>query len=840
MTIKRIITIGILLFSYSAISNTAFAINAYAADTPDAIAGAKEGGSTTKGGLSGLAEKLGLGSMSGSNEPLHPDEAFKLSVSAEGNKLNAIWSITPGHYLYREKTKFLIKTPDNASLGTAEFPASKTKHDEYLGNTEVYEHDFSVLVPVNRPSNSPSKEVTVETTYQGCSELTGICYPPQKKTHTITLASLSEPVTSSAMTMTDSIVPAAVEDNTSDGINGIASLGNSNEPLHPDEAFKLSVTAEGNQLKASWKVTPEHYLYREKTKFIVKSPTDALLGEPVFPPSKTKNDEYLGNTEVYQHDFSVVIPVTSQSDEITIETTYQGCSESTGICYPPQKKIHTVKLAALNSSTSTNTTSTDSLPEDVKIQAASATSATSISSENSSAAQLAASTEAALISEQDAIMERITNSSTLGTILMFLLFGLGLALTPCVFPMIPILSGIIAGQGENITTRKAFGLSLAYVIPMALIYAVVGVIAGLGGANLQVVFQNPWVLSAFAFIFVLLSLSMFGFYELQMPSGIQSKLSNISNNQESGSYLGAGIMGVLSALIVGPCVTAPLIAALTYISLTKDAVLGGLSLFALGMGMGIPLIIIGTSAGKLLPKAGAWMDAVKAVFGVLMLAMAIWMLSRIVSPQITMALSAILLIISGIYLKALSPVEEGQSKWAYLWKGVGFILLLFGALQLIGVAGGGKNLLQPLSGISALSSGTSANNNATHGLVFKRIRNIADFNATLAQAKTNNQAVMLDFYADWCVSCIEMEKLTFTDPTVINTLKNVILIQADVTADNDDDKALLKKFGLFGPPTIMFFSPDGVENKAYRKVGFVKADKFNADAAGFLKGLNLQ
>jgi thiol:disulfide interchange protein DsbD len=327
---------------------------------------------------------------------------------------------------------------------------------------------------------------------------------------------------------------------------------------------------------------------------------------------------------------------------------------------------------------------------------------------------------------------------------------------------------------------------------------------------------------------------MFGFYELQMPASIQTKLTNISNQQESGSYIGAAVMGVLSALIVGPCVTAPLIAALSYIAQTGDAVLGGLSLFALGMGMGIPLILIGTSAGKLLPRAGAWMDTTKAVFGVLMLAMAIWMLSRVVPAAVTMALSAALLIISGIYLKALSPVAEGHSKWAYLWKGLGFILLVYGSLLLVGVAGGGKNLLQPLAGMGVSSSGSTATNSAVDSLVFQRVRSINEFNAVLAKAKSSNQSVMLDFYADWCVSCKEMEHNTFKDATVINSLKNVILIQADVTANNDDDKALLKKFGLFGPPGILFFTPQGVEKKVYRKVGYIEADRFQADVKKFL------
>ncbi len=625
---------------------------------------------------------------------------------------------------------------------------------------------------------------------------------------------------------------AITSEKSSGGLSSLAQklgIGGSNEPLHPDEAFQLSVTAEGSTLSAIWTVTPEHYIYRDKIRFKVKSPESVTLGKPEFPESKTKKDPYLGDTEVYEHSFAVRVPVITSGDvdEITVETTYQGCSESTGICYPPQKKTHTVKLSSI---AATKAPAAE-LPQDVVLENTTADSASTGVVPGTGAYIMHE-----IVPEQDAILDKIKNKSSLGTIFMFLLFGIGLALTPCVFPMIPILSGIIAGQGKQITTRKAFALSLAYVIPMAIIYAIIGVIAGLGGANIQVIFQNPWVISAFAIIFVLLSLSMFGFYELQMPTSIQSKLTSISNRQESGSYIGAAIMGVLSALIVGPCVTAPLIAALTYIAQTGDAVLGGFSLFALGLGMGLPLILIGTSAGKLLPKVGAWMDATKAVFGVLMLALAIWMLERILPFTVIIALSAILLIISGIYLKALSPLADTVSKWAYLWKGVGFILLLYGSLMLVGVASGGHSLIQPLKGLfGRVVSGQTVQQ---QGLIFQRIRSLDELDAVLARAKNTRQAVMLDFYADWCISCKEMEHVTFKDPGVIQALDNVILIQADVTENNEDDKALLKKFGLFGPPGIIFFTPDGEENKAYRAVGFVKPEKFKADVERFLREVN--
>lgn len=779
MIIKKLLTISLLVFGFYT----------YSLVVAEPVAN-----SSSSSMLSGLASKLGI-TQDDPNQPLPPDEAFKLSVINVGNQLEASWQVTPGHYLYQDKTKFKIKSPNNVTLGNPIFPKAKTKHDEYLGDTDVYEYDFIVNVPIIGQAG----EVTVVTSYQGCSESTGICYPPQHKTHTIKLATANLP--ESIKAKAEPVAPLALSNNA---------------PLHPDKAFILSIKGTTNndskQLIANWKITPGHYLYRNKTSFKIKSPEGVILGEPIFPKGKEKHDEFIGDTEVYEHDFSVTIPVSGQANEVTLVASYQGCSESAGICYPPQHKNHTVKFTAETNHSAPVTTI-----------------GSAINNSNSSK-----NNTEPTISEQDAILNKIKNKSSFGTILMFLLFGLGLALTPCVFPMIPILSGIIAGQGENITTKKAFGLSLSYVIPMALVYAIVGIIAGLGGANIQVMFQNPWIISAFAFVFILLSLSMFGFYELQMPASIQTKLTNFSNKQESGSYIGAGIMGILSALIVGPCVTAPLIAALSYIAQTGDAVLGGLSLFALGMGMGIPLILIGTSAGKLLPKAGAWMDATKAVFGVLMLAMAVWMLSRIVAPQVTMALSAILFIVSGIYLNALEPIHEGKNKWAYLWKGLGFVMLLSGILLFIGAAGGSKSLFQPLAGGVVSSSGIASNNQVEHGLVFERVRSISEFEAVLAKAKSNNQSVMLDFYADWCVSCIEMEHSTFKDLAVINSLKGVILIQADVTANNDDDKALLKKFGLFGPPGILFFTPEGVEKKVYRKVGYIEAERFQSDVTKFL------
>jgi thiol:disulfide interchange protein DsbD len=387
--------------------------------------------------------------------------------------------------------------------------------------------------------------------------------------------------------------------------------------------------------------------------------------------------------------------------------------------------------------------------------------------------------------------------------------------------MIPILSGIIVGHGNRITTRRAFLLSLSYVIASALTYTVFGILAALFGSNLQTAFQQPWIIGLFSGIFVALSLSMFGFYHLELPKSLQVKLHNSSEIHRDGSLLGAAIMGALSSLIVGPCVAAPLAGALIFIGQTGDAVLGGSALFALGLGMGVPLLLLGASAGKLLPKAGNWLNSTKAVFGVIMLAVAVWMLSRILPGNVIMMLWAMLLIFPAIYLSAVDPLPENSSGWRKLWKGLGLMMLAYGLLLLTGFSLGNSNPLKPLQGL-----GVSTAQAAEPGLIFERVASIAALEARIHQAAANHQPVMLDFYADWCISCKEMETYTFADPRVKQALKSYVLLQADVTNNSDDDKALLAKFQLIGPPAILFFGLDRQEQSAYRVIGYQDAEIF--------------
>jgi thiol:disulfide interchange protein DsbD len=385
--------------------------------------------------------------------------------------------------------------------------------------------------------------------------------------------------------------------------------------------------------------------------------------------------------------------------------------------------------------------------------------------------------------------------------------------------MIPILSGIIVGQGHALTKSRALGLSLAYVLGMALTYAAVGVAAGMSGTLLSSALQNPWVLGGFALIFVALAFSMFGFYELQMPSFIQSRFNDASNRVKGGSAAGVFVMGALSAVIVGPCVAAPLAGALLYISQTGNMVLGGSALFSLALGMGAPLLLVGVSAGALLPRAGGWMEAVKSFFGVLLLGMAIWLVSPVISPVVHMLLWAGLLIVSAIYLRAIDPLPHPASGFAKFWKGVGVVALITGVALLIGVLSGNRDMLQPLSGLRAEAKAAGV-----ESIRFERVKNVAELESRLKQA--NGKVVMLDFFADWCVSCKELERFTFGDAKVQAKLRDVVLLQADVTANSEDDKALLKKFGLFGPPGIIFFDKSGKELSDARVVGYEPPEKF--------------
>ncbi len=599
---------------------------------------------------------------------------------------------------------------------------------------------------------------------------------------------------------------SAYAENGSLGLDNFG-LGAGNDILPPDQAFQLSTESSADGFTAKFIIAEGHYLYQEKMQISTDS-SDVSTGPLQTSAAEEKDDPIFNKKLWVYHNFAeVTLPYLSSNAGKTavFKVKYQGCSEVSGICYPPQTHEFSITLPTVAGS------------------AAGSTAAGPAAASNAGATPM--------VSEQDGIAQTLHSGHTWLTLLAFFSAGLLLAFTPCVFPMIPILMGIIVGQGEKQTARSSFLLSLVYVLAMASTYTIVGILVGLSGENIQAWFQNPWIIGTFAAIFVALSFSMFGFYDLQMPAAIQNRLVSISNNQKGGTLAGVAIMGFLSALIVGPCVTAPLVGALIYIAETGDAVLGGAALFALSMGMGAPLLVLGASAGKLLPKAGAWMDAVKAVFGVLLLGLAIWLLERVAPVTLTMSLWIGLLVVSAVYMGAIDALPSGASGWRKLWKGLGILLLAYGLIMLIGLTSGNRNMFQPLHGLpmsggSGMTRSQVTGSTTTHALQFQQIKGVAGLNAALAAAK--GKTVMLDFYADWCVSCKEMEALTFTDPGVQQALANSVLLQADVTPNDELDKALYKHFGIIGPPSIMFFDTSGNELRNYRVVGYVPADKFRA------------
>lgn len=714
---------------------------------------------------------------------LEANDAFKMSAHiVNPSTIEVNYKIANGYYLYRDKFKFSV-APASVTLAAAQLPPGKVKQDEFFGRVETYRDGVTLKLPFTT-AGAPPQSITLKAVSQGCADA-GVCYPPNEQTATLTLAAASIPANSTTVA-----APSAL-----DRLANLASdLGGAgaDEFLPPDQAFKLEITpVNATTLRAHYEIAPSYYLYKDKLRLTVTRPASMRVADLRLPTADVKEDPTFGRTEVFHKSFdaeAILTGAPAADQKVTLHAVYQGCSEK-GVCYPPIEKTLTVDLSE---------------------QSAAALNA---------AGPTAASSEAGG-SETDRI-QALFAKSLWAVVASFFVFGLLLSFTPCVFPMIPILAGIIAGQGGSLSRRRAFVLSLAYVIGMALTYALAGVAAGLSGTLISTALQNPWVLGGFALLFVALALSMFGFYELQLPSSIQSRFSDASNRVKGGSLGGVFVMGALSAVIVGPCVAAPLAGALLYIGKTGNVVLGGSALFAMALGMGVPLLLVGTSAGALLPRAGRWMDAVKAFFGVLLLGVAIWLVSPVIPGLVAMWLWGILLIISAIYLSALDPLPQGASGFTRLWKGIGVVVLIAGAAILAGALAGRTNPLQPLAGLGA---GSAATPGETSALKFERVKSVAELDQRVAQA--NGKPIMLDFYADWCVSCKEMEQYTFADPRVKAKLAGFILLQADVTANNADDKALLKRFDLFGPPGIIFFDRQGHEGKDQRVVGYKKADEF--------------
>jgi len=572
-------------------------------------------------------------------------------------------------------------------------------------------------------------------------------------------------------------------------------------PLPVEQAFifQPSVEADG-RIVLHWEIADGYYLYRDR--ITLDLPTNIELVDRINSISESKDDPLFGQVEVYHNTADITVQLgavhNSTLKNADIMVNYQGCWEG-GICYPPVKAPLTVADIPAASDLF-QVASID--PQPVKAQG------------------LIADT-ALFVSEQDRFAALLSGSGLLLTVGVFFLAGLALSFTPCVFPMIPIISSIIAGHGHRITSAKALWLSCVYVLAVAITYTVAGVLAGLFGANIQAMFQNPWVISTFSLIFVMLAMAMFGFYELQVPASLQAKLSGVSHQQKGGSTLGVALMGFLSALIVGPCMAAPLAGALIYIGQTGDPLMGGVALFALSIGMGIPLLLIGVSAGKFLPKAGHWMDAIKAGFGVLLLLMAVWMLDRIVDVRVSMLLTAFIMMVSAVYLGALEGLQKGVSGWVKLWKGVGISLFVYAVALLIGVLSGAQSFGTPLSNVS---SGNNAV--APQKLSFARITTPLELEAVLMSAKAAKRPVILDFYADWCVSCIELDRVTFADPDVQQQLARFDRVKVDITANDDNAQLLSKRYSVIGPPALIFYDAQGQLQSDYTLVGVIEPQEF--------------
>jgi thiol:disulfide interchange protein DsbD len=588
------------------------------------------------------------------------------------------------------------------------------------------------------------------------------------------------------------------------------------EYLDVDQAFRGNASRlDDHTVLLRLDVAPAYHLYRERLSVTAEG-TGPALGEVVMPHGKTQFDANFGKTvELLQGAVPVTVPLAGQQGALRLQVHYQGCADE-GLCYPPQTATVAVDMAQ-------GRVGRVVWLGDEGITTVQPDTGAANTSPAATAAPLTATDASSVAADNSAIGQALRSGRWPALIAAFWLAGLLLSFTPCVLPMVPILSSIIVGQGTAVSRSRGFALAAAYVLGMALVYTGLGMAAGLAGEGLAAALQNPWVLSGFALLLSLLSLSMFGVFELQMPGFIQSRLSESSSRLPGGRFLGVFTMGGLSALIVGPCVAAPLAGALVFISQTRDVVVGGVALFSLALGMGVPLLLVGLSAGALLPRTGAWMNGVKTLFGVLLLAVALWIVSPVLPGRVLMLLIGAGLLVGACYMGLLQGIGSKASAGQRLAQGGGLVLAVLGVTQLVGALSGGTDPLQPLGHLAQARRGTVQSAVAEAGLAYRRIRNSAELDQAVQVA---NRPVMLDFYADWCVACKEMEHLTLLHASISPRLAGATLLQVDVTANNADDRALMKRFGVFGPPGILFFPPGGPVQAKSRVIGYEPPERF--------------
>ncbi|WP_433704054.1 protein-disulfide reductase DsbD [Paraburkholderia sacchari] len=584
--------------------------------------------------------------------------------------------------------------------------------------------------------------------------------------------------------------------------------------LPPDQAFTFNASEEPGVVDIHFKIANGYYMYRERFAFATRNGT-ATLGDAQIPPGHVKFDTTFNkNVETYRKEITIRVPVKQASGAFDLAVTSQGCADA-GICYPPAEHVYHVSGAALQAA---------AVGQSMAGNGASATSATP-----SALADDAQQPWYERATSADYAQSLLQGGGFFGVVGLYFLAGIVLSLLPCSYPMIPILSAIIVGEGAQVTRTRGFALSFVYVLGMALVYTVLGIAAALVGQSLGAWLQNPWVLGVFAGLLTAFALMLIAGYDLALPQRWQEGASRASQGRSGGKFAAVAVMGALSALVVGACMTAPLFAVLAFIAHTGNAVLGGAALFAMGIGLGVPLMIIGLGAGTLLPRAGMWMDGVKVFFGIALLAAALWIVWPVLGASAQMLLAALWLLLAAAALGLFTPNAGASNVWRRLGRGVGAAFAIWGATLLVGLSAGSADPLRPLAVLAARTGGAAGNGAAQVGaaeadaLTFAPVRSSAQLDAML---KTAGKPSMLDFYADWCVSCKEMENLTFSDPRVQARLAQLGLLRADVTANNPDDQALLKRFGLFGPPGIIFFDASGQE--VLRVVGYENADKFLA------------
>ncbi|GMR09046.1 MAG: protein-disulfide reductase DsbD [Gammaproteobacteria bacterium] len=720
-------------------------------------------------------------------ELLENTRAFAISAEAvDANKVRLTWRIADGYYMYRDKFEFKSANSD-FSVGKPAFPKGKIKKDLIFGKVETYRTKLSADLPVT--ANGSANTLKLSVTTQGCADI-GVCYPPLTQ-----ILNIKMPVASAAATTT------------SGALSQIGTLGdslgfgsNSAKFLAPDKAFRFDAgVVDAMTLRASWSIADGYYLYKDKFKFKLIGDDGIQLARIDLPAGKVKIDPNIGKTEIFLRNLSVDLPLRrthGNTAKVKLVVTYQGCAEA-GLCYPPQTR--TIPFELGNTDVVITTTSTSTQPVETK----------------------------ATTSNKTKLVQSLISN-------LIFAFGIGVLLTftPCVLPMIPILGSMVVGQGGEKPSKTRSGLlSFSYVMGTAVTYSAAGWLAGYSGGQLQAYTQNVWGIGIVVIILVMLSLSMFGFYEIQMPSAIQSRMQSRSAKFKGGSFTGVFFMGMISALIVGACVTPLLMLVLGIAIKAGDPALGAAMMFSLALGMGVFLVIIGVGAGHLLPKAGVWMRAIKQFFGALLIGVAIYLLTPL-SDVPVLLLWSVFLIVVAVYMGATQALPENSNKWRYLWKGIGIVLLLWGVLAMLGGIVGNRDIMQPIDikQIGIGGGGTAGTNKVETREVFIRLENTRQLDMQLAEAKISGKAVLLDYYAEWCTDCRRMEKATFDDPRVQKIMSDrFVALQVDVTDPNNDaTEAIKKRYGVFGPPAMLFFDKNGRRLENINFYGFKGPDDFIA------------